>query len=214
MGGAGPTAPEMKTQPKKLWILAAALLTLTAIIFAIDMAIPLGLSVWIPYLALIVFATRTRSPGFLVGLASLCAALVLLGFILDDHPPYIARPLSLLNRSMGIVVIGILAWLCWKQMRTEAGLAGLVRERTAALEQANAGLQTEAAARTRLIAQLQEALARVTALQGILPLCRICQKIRDDRGSWSEINTYLKAHSDANVIHSVCPECAKNPRLP
>lgn len=133
---------------------------------------------------------------------------------LDDHVPYIEPRLSLINRSMGVVIIGIITWLCRRQMRTEAGLAGLVRERTAALEQANAGLQAEAAERTRLITQLQEALAKVTLLQGILPLCRICQKIRDDRGSWSEINAYLRAHSDASVIHSICPECAKNPKLP
>ena len=204
----------MKMQPKKSWRLAAALVALTAIVFAVDLKVPLGLSVWMPYLALIVLASRTRSPGFLAGLASLCAVFVLLGYFLDDHVPYIAPHLALLNRSIGVVIIGTIAWLCRRQLRTEMGLAGLVRERTAALEQANAGLQAEAAERMRLIAQLQEALAKVTVLQGILPLCRICQKIRDDRGSWSEISTYVQAHSDANVIHSVCPECAKNPKLP
>jgi len=205
----------MKAQLGKPWMLAAALLTSAVIIFAIDLSIPLGLSVWLPYLVLVMLASWSRSTGFLAGLALLCAVFVLLGYVFDSHAPYIAPRIALINRSMGVVIIGLVAWMCRRQMQTEASLEGLVRERTGALEQANAGLQAEAAERTRLIAKLQEALAKVVSLQGILPLCRICQKIRDDRGSWSEINTYLREHSDASVIHSVCPECAKKtPVLP
>lgn len=140
--------------------------------------------------------------------------LLVLGYFIDLAPPSIDPGIGLFNRVLGVTMIGVTAMLCRRQLLTEASLETLVQERTGELEQANAGLQTEAAERTRLIAQLQEALAKVTVLQGILPLCRICQKIRDDRGAWSEINTYLRAHSDAKVIHSVCPECAKNPKLP
>jgi len=204
----------MKTQLKKSLMLVALPIALAFLVFAIDLVEPMGMAVWVPYLALVVLAARAHSPRFLLLFAAGSAVLLLTGYFIDFSPPSIDPGIGFFNRALGIIVIGVMAMLCRRQLLTEAGLETLVRERTSALEQANAGLQAEAAERMRLIAQLQEALAKVTVLQGILPLCRICQKIRDDRGSWSEISTYVQAHSDANVIHSVCPECAKNPKLP
>ncbi len=204
----------MTAPSKKFRLHPAVPIVLALVVFALDLVIPMGMAVWLPYVALVALATRTRSPRFLLLFASGCVVLLMAGYFIDLSPPSIDRGIGLFNRVMDIVVIGVTALLCWQQMRTEASLETAVRDRTAALERANADLRAEAVERLRQTAQLQEALAKVTVLQGILPLCRICQKIRDDQGSWSEINTYLRAHSDANVIHSVCPECAKNPKLP
>ena len=63
--------------------------------------------------------------------------------------------------------------------------------------------------RDRLIVQLEEALAKVKKLSGLLPICAGCKKIRDDNGYWNQIELYLKEHSDAIMTHSICPECAK-----
>jgi PleD family two-component response regulator len=63
--------------------------------------------------------------------------------------------------------------------------------------------------RDRLIVQLEEALARVKKLSGLLPICAGCKKIRDDKGYWNQIEPYLKEHSDAIMSHGICPECAK-----
>lgn len=57
-------------------------------------------------------------------------------------------------------------------------------------------------------AQLQKALGEVKKLQGMLPICATCKKIRDDKGYWKQIESYIKEHSEAEFSHSICPECA------
>jgi PAS domain S-box-containing protein len=63
--------------------------------------------------------------------------------------------------------------------------------------------------RERLIGQLQEALAEVKTLSGLLPMCASCKRIRDDKGYWQQIEAYIRDHSEAEFSHSVCPECAE-----
>lgn len=63
--------------------------------------------------------------------------------------------------------------------------------------------------RERLIGELQRALADVKTLSGLLPICAHCKKIRDDRGYWSRIETYIRERSNAEFTHGICPECAQ-----
>jgi PAS domain S-box-containing protein len=63
--------------------------------------------------------------------------------------------------------------------------------------------------RERLIRDLKEALKEIKTLRGILPLCSFCKKVRDDRGYWEQVDVYIHKHSQADISHSVCPECAK-----
>lgn len=58
--------------------------------------------------------------------------------------------------------------------------------------------------------KLEKALAEIRTLRGIIPICCVCKKIRDDKGYWNQIEAYVKAHSDAEFSHGICPECAKN----
>ena len=62
--------------------------------------------------------------------------------------------------------------------------------------------------RSRLIFELQESLARVRTLSGMLPICASCKKIRDDKGYWNQIETYIRDRSEAEFTHGICPECA------
>jgi CheY-like chemotaxis protein len=62
--------------------------------------------------------------------------------------------------------------------------------------------------REDLIRQLQAALAEVKTLGGMLPICCTCKKIRDDRGYWNQIETYIKQHSSVTFSHGYCQECA------
>lgn len=64
--------------------------------------------------------------------------------------------------------------------------------------------------RKKLIQKLQEALDNIKVLKGIIPICASCKKIRDDKGDWKQIESYIKDHSDADFSHGMCPECAKN----
>jgi len=63
--------------------------------------------------------------------------------------------------------------------------------------------------REQLIKKLQDSLAKVKTLSGLLPVCSHCKKIRDDTGYWQQIEAYIKDNSDAEFTHSVCPECAE-----
>ena len=61
----------------------------------------------------------------------------------------------------------------------------------------------------QLIEKLQKALAEIKSLEGIIPICTECKKIRDDQGYWNRLEAYLEAHSDALFSHSICPECSE-----
>ena len=70
----------------------------------------------------------------------------------------------------------------------------------------NTTLEDRVTERTR---ELEQALAEVNTLSGLLPICSACKKIRDDSGYWKQIETYISDHSDANFTHSICPVCEK-----
>ena len=63
-------------------------------------------------------------------------------------------------------------------------------------------------ARKELIRKLQEALSEVKQLSGLLPICSNCKKVRDDKGYWNQIESYIQEHTDAEFSHSICKECA------
>ena len=85
----------------------------------------------------------------------------------------------------------------------QACLAGLytdrlevsVQERTKALQETNN--------------MLKETLANVKTLSGLLPICAGCKKIRDDKGYWNQIESYVRQHSNAEFTHGLCPACTK-----
>jgi CheY-like chemotaxis protein len=59
----------------------------------------------------------------------------------------------------------------------------------------------------RRVTELEEALRLVTQLQGMLPICAYCKKIRSDENYWEQVEDYVAQHSDAQFSHSVCPDC-------
>ena len=62
------------------------------------------------------------------------------------------------------------------------------------------------------VAQLQEALARVKTLSGLLPICSYCKRIRNDKDYWQQMEQYLSDHSEAEFSHGICPECFERVR--
>ena len=57
------------------------------------------------------------------------------------------------------------------------------------------------------VAQLQQALTSVRQLQGLLPICAYCKRIRNDENYWEQLETYLSEHSEATFSHGICPNC-------
>jgi CheY-like chemotaxis protein len=68
----------------------------------------------------------------------------------------------------------------------------------------------------QLIADLQDAIGQIKTLSGLLPICANCKKIRNDKGYWERIETYISKHTSAGFTHGICPECMKKlyPELP
>jgi DNA-binding response OmpR family regulator len=59
------------------------------------------------------------------------------------------------------------------------------------------------------INRLEDALTHIKTLQGILPVCCICHRIRNDQESWQRIEKYLGEHTNIQLSHTFCPDCAK-----
>ena len=85
-----------------------------------------------------------------------------------------------------------------KQNQTNQQLKHEIRERTAA-----------EAERDKTITNLKHALDEVKTLRGILPLCSYCMKVRDDKGYWEQVDVYIHKHSQADISHSICPDCMR-----
>lgn len=91
-----------------------------------------------------------------------------------------------------------------------------VEKRTEELRKANKGLLIEIENRRKverekknLIRELQEALAEVKVLSGLLPICSFCKNIRNSEGYWQAIEMYIREHSAAEFTHGICEECMK-----
>ena len=65
-------------------------------------------------------------------------------------------------------------------------------------------LQNQLAARVR---ELEEAIARIRTLQGLLPICSYCKRVRNDGDYWQQVESYISDHSDARFSHGICPDC-------
>jgi len=62
--------------------------------------------------------------------------------------------------------------------------------------------------RQKLLTQIEHSTKEIKTLRGFLPICAGCKKIRDDQGYWTQIETYISQHTDAEFSHGLCPECA------
>jgi hypothetical protein len=75
----------------------------------------------------------------------------------------------------------------------EKELSRRVDERTEALRQSKESAEA--------------ALARVKQLQGLLPICCYCKRVRDDKDYWQQVEAYISDHSEAQFTHGICPDC-------
>lgn len=61
--------------------------------------------------------------------------------------------------------------------------------------------------RERLLTKLQKTLNEVKTLSGLVPICANCKKVRDDKGYWNQVESYIQARSEARFTHGICPDC-------
>ena len=119
-----------------------------------------------------------------------------------DAPSWLGVPLRTPTKTIGVLVVqhyetkGVYSERDVEFLSSVGGQIALAIERKQSEED-----------KEKLIVQLKEALAKVKALSGLLPICASCKKIRDDRGYWSQIEEYIHDHSEAEFTHSICPTC-------
>lgn len=107
--------------------------------------------------------------------------------------------IAILNATALIISVAVLSYYYeFTRSETESALTRDIAERRRAEKE-----------KELLIHQLQHALAEVTTLSGLLPICSSCKKIRDDEGYWNQIETYIQRHSGAQFSHGICPDCAQ-----
>lgn len=70
-------------------------------------------------------------------------------------------------------------------------------------------LKKEEIRRKKIIIELESTIGQVKKLSGLLPICSHCKKIRDDKGYWNQIESYIDDHSEAKFSHGICQDCAK-----
>lgn len=78
----------------------------------------------------------------------------------------------------------------------------IIQEKNQELEEKNQQLE-------KLIEQNKQATSEIKILRGILPICAHCKKIRNDEGYWTQIESYIRDHSEAEFTHSICQECTQ-----
>lgn len=93
--------------------------------------------------------------------------------------------------------------LCIHNARTYARLEDMVDE----LQQEIVERRQLTQDKEILIGQLQDTLAKIKTLQGLLPICAGCKKIRDADGKWNSVEAYVQARTEARFSHGMCPEC-------
>ena len=57
------------------------------------------------------------------------------------------------------------------------------------------------------VVELERALSRVQQLQGLLPICSYCKKVRDDQNYWQQVDSYISKHTKVEFSHGICPDC-------
>lgn len=141
---------------------------------------------------------------------SLRKALVLLETALDDYESGNRGG----TRTVEVELIHKNGGTYWAELRAalmeETGspikIVGVIRDITAK-KIAERQLEEQNRKLAEALAEKEQLLEEVKVLQGLLPICGACKRIRDDAGKWWPLDLYVEEHTDAGLTHTVCPDC-------
>ncbi len=151
---------------------------------------------------------------FLLGSKSGClASFLLLGlmhivFVFGDRVAYFTSYSNdlILRISMSYITVTLFALV---MERVRLITQNRLRISNTKLEDAVKGLEKAHGEKDDLILKLRQTIDEVETLQGIIPICSACKKIRDDSGYWQQVEEYVRSHSHAEFSHGICPDCVK-----
>lgn len=160
--------------------IACGLLMVTILI--LDLSIPLGVAMGVAYIAAVLLSLWSPYNKVTVLVAVVCSIFVIAALV---YKPAVTEMWKVIfNRVLSLLAIWVTALLGLQRKAAEQKREKLLREREMALEE-------------------------VRILRGFLPICASCKKIRNDQGSWVQIEEYIRTHSEAEFSHGICQECAK-----
>lgn len=151
-------------------------------IFVVDLAVPLGVAGGVPYVAVVLLSLWAPDKRFTLVVSVVCSILTIGGFLYSPAGGEMWQVIC--NRALALIVI----WVT----------AGLTLQRKIGEEK-----------REEAVLEREKALEDVKILRGFFPICASCKNIRDDKGYWNQIETYIRDHSEADFSHGLCPVCAK-----
>lgn len=151
-------------------------------VFILDLAIPLGIAVGVLYIFAVLVSLWVPNNRATLIVATVASAVIITAFFVK--PPVDEMWKVIFNRAISLIAVWITALLGLERKKTEQQKNAVLLEREKALEE-------------------------VKILRGFLPICSSCKKIRDNSGDWSQLEGYIKDHSEAEFTHSICPECAE-----
>lgn len=147
--------------PKAKPLLAGVTVCLVLAIFILDLFTPAGITIPLLYTIPLLFALLIPDRRFFLSVVAVATILTPLGFYLS--PPGGVVWMGIVNRTMAVLALGIVAGFYW----------------------------------------------RLKSLQALLPFCSACQKVRDDRGYWKQLELYLEEHSGTQFSRGLCPTCVQ-----
>lgn len=160
-------------------LLAGGTTVLALLIFAVDLLTPLGVAVGVLYTILVVLAMWSPHRRFIFFVAAGVSILTLFDTFLSHDD---ANWMVMSNRLLSLFTIWIAAVLSFLLKRDQQE-------------------------RERLILDLQDSLAHIKTLRGLLPICVSCKKVRNGQGYWKSIDAYVSERSEAQITHGICPDC-------
>ena len=158
--------------------------SLLGIVFLLDLITPQGFSVYILYALSGLLSIRSAQAGFAIKISIAASLLTILGFFLSPQTAHQDLLRVLTNRALAVLVVSITGILSIRIIFSD--------ER-----------------REKAILEREKSFEEIKILRGLLPICCSCKKIRNDKGYWIFIESYIKEHSEADFTHGICPECSK-----
>lgn len=167
-------------QEKKIILIYLICALLLVLIFFADLFIPLGVAAGVPYIAVVLVSLWVPQKSFTLKVALASSILTIFGLMYSPTGGELWK--VMFNRAIAVFAIWVTAFLTLQRKAIDVK-------------------------RIRDLEEKHRLLEETKILKGLLPICASCKKIRNDKGYWVQIESYIQKHSDAKFSHGICQEC-------
>lgn len=170
------------TDPKHSFHLHIFCVILSIFIVFADIAIPLGAAMPVLYILIIWISFLSHKPFFTVSMTVWCSILTVI--VVFFQPSVSEMWKVFFNRSIALLAIWMTSYLGLQWKKSERKIEKAIHDR-------------------------EKAVSETRILRGMIPICSSCKKIRENKDDWTQLEVYIRDHSEAEFSHGLCPECIK-----